>query len=114
MITVTHPRSGKTSFPVVIWTKIVLNILGHKGTSEMTELNVVKVGRPLVSINRDDMLKHLRHTVDNVTGLGLIGDDVDTHSIRSSLAMALYSSERPVSTIIKLYIWCSDESLLYV
>ena len=61
-----------------------------------------------------EMLIHIRHTVDNMTGLGFSGKDVGTHSIRSSLAMALYLSRRPISTIMLLGRWSSDAFLLYI
>ena len=60
------------------------------------------------------MLRHLRHTVDNMPGLGFKGDEVGTHSIHSSLVMALWLVKLPVSTIILLGRWCSDTFLLYV
>ena len=60
------------------------------------------------------MLKHLQHTVNNTSGLGFTSDDVGTHSIRSSLAMALYLAKRPVSTIVLLGRWCSNVFLLYI
>ena len=102
MVTVTQPRSGKTICPVIIWAKIILRILSYEGTSESTMVNTVKIGKTLVCITRDEMLLHIRHTVDNMTGLGFTGKEVGTHSVRSSLAMALYLSRRPVSTIMLL------------
>ena len=65
-------------------------------------------------IKREDMMTHLRHTVDNMKGLGFTGSEVGTHSIRSSLAMALYLSKRPISTIMLLGQWSSDAFLLYI
>ena len=49
-----------------------------------------------------------------MTGLGFEGKETGTHSIRSSLAMALYLSKRPVSTIMLLGRWSSDAFLLYI
>ena len=72
------------------------------------------IGKKLHYITRDEMLNHLRHTVDNMTGLGFTGKDVGTHSIRSSLAMALYLKRRPISTIMLLGRWSSDAFLLYI
>ena len=60
------------------------------------------------------MTTQLKHTVDNMSGLGFKGKDVGTHSIRSSFAMALYLSKRAISTIMLLGRWCSDAFLLYV
>lgn len=60
------------------------------------------------------MTTQLKHTVDNMSGLGFTGKDVGTHSIRSSFAMALYLSKRAISTIMLLGRWCSDAFLLYV
>ena len=60
------------------------------------------------------MLKHLANTVDNMHGLGFSGKEVGTHSIRSSLVMALYLARRPVCTIMLIGRWCRDAFLLYV
>ena len=67
--------------------------MSYKGTSGLTKVNAVQVGKRLKYITRDEMLQHIRHTVDNMKGLGFTGADVGTHSIRSSLAMALYLSK---------------------
>ena len=114
MITVSQPRSGKTICPVVIWAKIILRILSYKKTSEDTKVNAVQIGKTLSYIKREEMLQHIRHTVNNMSDLGFTGKDVGTHSIRSSLAMALYLSKRPVSTIMLLGRWSSDAFLLYI
>ena len=114
MISVTQPRSGKQICPVIIWAKIILRVLPYEGASEETFVNAVMIGKKMSFIKRDDMLTHIRHTVDNMSGLGFTGKDVGTHSIRSSLAMALYLSRRPVSTIMLLGRWSSDAFLLYI
>ena len=113
-ITVTQPRSGKKICPVVIWGTIIQRILSYTNTSGNTHVNVVVVGKTLHHIKRAEMLEHLQHTVNNMTGLGFKGKDVGTHSIRSSLAMALYLKKRSICTIMLLGRWCSDAFLLYV
>ena len=60
------------------------------------------------------MLTQIRHTVNNMDGLGFTGAEVGTHSIRSSLAMALYLAKRPITTIMLLGRWSSDAFLLYI
>jgi hypothetical protein len=99
---------------VIIWAKIILRVLSYEGASEETFVNAVMMGKKISFIKRDEMLTHIRHTVDNMSGLGFKGKDVGTHSIRSSLAMALYLSRRPVSTIMLLGRWSSDAFLLYI
>ena len=47
-------------------------------------------------IKREDMMTRIQHTVDNMKGLGFTGSEVGTHSIRFSLAIALYLSKRPI------------------
>ena len=79
-----------------------------------THVNVVVVGKTLHRITRNEMLEHLQHTVNNMTGLGFKGKDVGTHSIRSSLAMALYLKKRSIFTIMLLGRWRSDAFLLYM
>jgi hypothetical protein len=114
MITVTQPRSGKTICPVMVWAKNILRVLSYKGTSESTKVNAVQIGKKIQYVTREQMLQHLRHTVNNMTGLGFDGTEVGTHSIRSSLAMALYLAKRPISTIMLLGRWSSDAFLLYI
>ena len=114
MVTVTQPRSGKTICPVNMWAKIILRILGYEGTSDDTKVNAVQIGKKMHYVTRDEMMTHLRHTVDNMGGLGFSGAEVGTHSIRSSLAMALYLAKRPISTIMLLGRWSSDAFLLYI
>ena len=114
MVTVTQPRSGKKICPVLMWGKIVQRILSYKGTSENTPVNAVTVGKKIHFVRASELCNHLSHTVDNMTGLGFSGKDVGTHSIRSSLAMALYLKKRMVSTIMLLGRWSSDAFLLYI
>ena len=113
-ITVTQPRSGKNICPVYIWGSIVRRVLEYKGTSGDTYVNTVMIGNKIHNITRDEMMRHLRNTVDNMNGLGFKGSDVGTHSIRSSLAMALYLKKRMVSTIMLIGRWSSDAFLLYI
>ena len=77
-------------------------------------MNTVLLGETRHYISSAEMLSHICHTVDNMKGLGFSGKDVSTHSIRSSLATALYLARRPVSTIILFGRWCSDVFLLYI
>ena len=98
----------------MVWANIILRVLSYKGTSELTKINVVQVGEKLQYVTREQMLQHLRHTVNNMTGLGFDGTEVGTHSIRSSLAMALYLAKRPISTIMLLGRWSSDAFLLCI
>ena len=72
------------------------------------------IGQSRHYVTDKEMFKHLGNTVDNMTGLGFTGKQVGTHSIRSSLAMALYLARRSIPTIMLLGRWCSDAFLLYV
>ena len=60
------------------------------------------------------MMRHLNSVVDSMPGLSFTGKDVGTHSIRASLAMALYLKKRMVSTIMLIGRWSSDAFLLYI
>ena len=113
-ITVTQPRSGKQLCPVTSWGKIVQRVLSYKGSSSTSPLNTVMIGNKRHYIHSREMMKHLQHTVDNISGLGFTGKDIGTHSIRSSFAMALYLSRRPVSTIMLMGRWSSDAFLPYI
>ena len=80
----------------------------------MSPVNLVYIDSKRHYITRSEMLKHLANTVDNMDGLGFIGKEFGTHSIRSSLAMALYLAKRQVFTIMLIGRWCSDAYLIYV
>ena len=113
-VTVTQPRSGKPLCPVLVWGKIVQRVLSYKGSTENSPVNTVLIGTKRHYLKANAMFDHLKHTVDNMKNLGFTGKDVGTHSIRSSLAMALYLAKRPVCTIMLIGRWCSDAFLLYV
>ena len=113
-ITVTQPRSGKQICPVYIWGSIVRRILSYKGSSGNSYVNTVVIGKHSHEITSIEMMRHLQNTVDNMSGLGFTGKEVGTHSIRSSLAMALYLNKRQVSTIMLIGRWSSDAFLLYI
>ena len=113
-ITVSQPRSGKEICPVIIWAQLVQRILFYKDSSENTYVNAIQIGKSKGYIKATEMYQHIVHTVDNTPGLGFTGKDVGTHSVRSSLAMALYLAKRPISTIMLIGRWCSDAFLLYI
>ena len=113
-ITVSQPRSGKDICPVIVWAEIVQRVLSYKGTNQDTSVNAIQIGKSTAYIKASEMYTHITNTVNNMKGLGFTGDDVGTHSIRSSLAMALYLAKRPISTIMLIGRWCSDAFLLYV
>ena len=112
--TVKQPRSGKELCPVIIWDKIVLQILSYKGTTKNTPVNGLVVGKTQHYIKTEEMYEHIVNTVNTTPGLGFTGDDVGNHSICSSLAMVLYLAKQAVTTIILIGRWCSDAFLLYV
>ena len=112
--TVSQLRSGKEICPVITWAKIVQRISSYKGSSENTSVNAIFIGGKINYITSDQMFKQIRHTVNNMSGLGFTGEEVGTHSIRASLAMALYLSKRAISTIMLLGRWSSDAFLLYI
>ena len=113
-ITVTQPRSGKELYPVRVWTKIIQRILSYPKSSESCPVNTVLIGKSIKYITGKEMFKHLGNTVELMDGLGFGKNDVGTHSVRSSFAMALYLARRPVSTIMLLGRWSSDAFLLYI
>ena len=113
-ITITQPRSGQELCPVLVWGNIVQRILSYPNSSLNSPVNTVIVGKTRHYITANDMFSHLRNTVGNMDGLGFTKDDVGTHSIRSSLAMALYLAKRPITTIMLLGRWSSDAFLLYI
>ena len=113
-ITVSQPRSGKEICPVIIWAQLVQRILAYKDSSENMYVNAIQIGKSKGYIKATEMYQHIVHTVNNTTGLGFTRKDVGTHSVRSSLAMALYLAKHPISTIILIGLWCSDAFLLYI
>ena len=113
-ITVSQPRSGHNICPVIILAQIIQRVLSYKGSSADTSVNAIQVEKSRGYIKATEMFNHIVHTVNNTTGLGFTGKDVGTHSVRSSLAMALYLAKRPISTIMLIGRWCSDALLLYI
>ena len=114
-ITVTQPRSNKEICPVIIWAQVVARVLSYKGTTTNTYVNTVFIGKQRYYVKATDMFQHISVTVDSMQDtLGFDGSKVGTHSIRSSLAMALYLARRPITTIMLIGRWCSDAFLLYV
>ena len=99
---------------MIKWTKIVQRVLSYNGATEMSPVNLVYIGSKCHYITRSQMPKNLANTVDNMDGLDFTGKELGTHSIRSSLEMALYLAKRPVHTIILIDRWCSDAFFLYV
>ena len=75
-------------------------------------MNTVEIGTKNHYVMASELYKYILHTVNNMSGLGFIGEDVGKHLIRSILAMALYLSKWPVSTIMLLGRWCGNDSLL--
>ena len=89
-VTVSQPHSGKEICPVIIWAQIVQRILSYNESSEDTAVNAILIGKKISYIKSGEILNHIKHMINNMEGLGFTGDEVGTHSIRSSLAMALY------------------------
>ena len=79
-------------------------------------VNAFHLGNKIKYITSKALLKHIRMTVDVIgkSVLGFSGKDVGTHSIRSSLAMALYLQRKQISTIMLIGRWSSDAFLLYI
>ena len=113
-LTVTQPRSIKPLCPFLLWGKIVQRILGYKGSTAKSPVKKIIIGKTRHYLQAKEMMNHLKHTVENMKNLDFTGKHVGTHSIRSSLAMALYLEKCPVCTIMLIGRWSSDAFLLYV
>ena len=73
-------------------------------------------GGRLTNILSVEVMLHIRATVNTIGKkiLGFTGDDVGTHSIRSSCAMQMYLQGAMVYTIMLQGRWSSDAFLLYI
>ena len=94
--------------------KIIRQILSYPKTTSKTYVNAFLQGQTLQYVTRHEMMQHIKATVNSMSGLGFKGSDVGTHSIRSSLAMALNLNKRMISTIMLIGCWSSDAFLLYI
>ena len=77
-------------------------------------MNAIQINKKITYIKTEEMLKHIRYTVDNMSDIVFTSKDVDTHSIRSSLVMKLYLAKHPSTIIMLLGRWGSDTFLLYI
>ena len=88
--------------------------MSYPKTTSKTYVNAFLQGQTFQYVTRHEMMQHIKATINSMSGLGFKGIDVGTHSIRSSLAMALYLNKRMISTIMLIGCWSSDAFLLYI
>ena len=114
--TVSHKRSGKKLCPVKVWADIVTRILSYEDTNELTPINIALINGKLVEIKDKDVTLTLKATVDNLgqDRLGFNSRKMDTHSVRSSSAMALFLIHILVPIIKLIGRWQSAGFINYI
>lgn len=102
--------------PTKAWAAVVVRILSYPGTDMTSQVNIVRIGKNNCYVTAKQIAVHLRTTVNFIgkAKLGFTGDEVGTHSVRSSFAMLLYLAKVRTPTLMLLGRWASDAVLLYI
>ena len=91
-------------------------ILGYKGTSEDSKVNITKEGKRLLEITSSQVKAQLKRFVKvmNPSKLGIDLRRIGTHSIRTSCAMLLHLAGVQLYIIMLIGRWKSDAFLVYL
>ncbi len=117
MDTITQMASGDgTLCPVRAAAAIVKRVKKYPGSSQQTPISTVLNHRIIEHITSDHTIDTLRNAVGAIgkAKLGFKKEDVSTHSIRLSAAMAMYLGECPVCMIMLIGCGSSDAFLRYI
>ena len=101
--------------PVIVWVKIVKRILQYSSTNIDTYNDTFFSGGKLRKITSNSLLKAFCVTATVLTEacLGFKPNEIGTLSICSGAAMAMYSDEVPIYTVMIIGRWSSDAFLKY-
>ena len=114
MDTVTQMASGeKTLCPVRLDPDLVRRIRKYPGSSDDTPMSAVWRNDRIEHVTLSEMAEALRAAVGAIGEelLGILMEEVGTHSVRSGAAMAMYLGECPLYTIMMIGRWSSDTFL---
>ena len=102
--------------PVSLWAHTIRRLRSYPGYSDKWEVFTFFDGKNFFKISSTEVLIDLRLSVDAIGPdvLGFTGDDVGTHSVRSSLAMMMYLAKEQIYTIMLVGRWSSDAFLSYI
>lgn len=115
--TVTMYRARDKAFcPVRAWADIVIAVRSIPGSTDDTPVHTYLDGKATRQVTSDHVRKIIKAVVKEFgkDRLGFTEDEVGTHSIRASTAMALYLSRVPVFVIMLIGRWSSDAFLNYI
>ena len=98
------------------WAAIVRRIRGYPGTNYNTPVSTVCRNGKMEEIRSQEMVTALQSDVLSIGDdkLGILSNEIGTHSIRSGAAMSIYLGECPVYTIMMIGRWSSDSFLPYI
>ena len=111
-----HRTLDPTLCPVRAWAAITTRIRGYPDVTDETPVNTFRFHDRNLQVKATQILSAIRAAVKIIgpTQLGFTADEVGTHSIRSSAAMAMYLAGVPVYTIMLIGRWSSDAFLRYI
>lgn len=105
---ITMHRTNDVLCPVETWKRIVLRIRAYPNTSLKSCVNTVRKQNKNYKIKSSTVLQHIRNTVALLgkDTLGITGNEVGTHSIRSSQNHDARTMEKP--SIFAIYTYPSE------
>jgi hypothetical protein len=112
-----HWRTRDTEFcPVRTWATIIQRIRSYPKSSDNTSINTFFDGRRISHISATDVIRALRNATSQIgfDDLGFHPEEVGTHSIRCSAAMAMAIMKVPTWQIMITGRWNSDAFMKYI
>jgi hypothetical protein len=102
--------------PVRAWAAVVRRIWSYPGATWDTPVSAVWRNDRIEHISSKEIVNSLRAAVIAIgeEKLGIMADEIGTHSIRSGAAMAMFLGECPVYVIMMIGRWSSDAFLRYI
>jgi hypothetical protein len=99
--------------PVKLWASIVTQILSFKGSNTDSPVSLAQHRNSTISITSEIVANLLKDGIIAIgeTKLGIHGSEVETHSIRSRAAIAMYLARVPIFSIM-LIVCCSSLAFL--
>lgn len=109
-----NSRAGED--PVTIWGSIISRIRSYDGTTSSTPINTVCIDQKLHYIKATQIKQRIQHVVDTIgfKTLGILPTNVGTHSIRTSFATFLATTNVDVKYIMLQGRWKSDCVMRYI
>ncbi len=115
--TITHEATGDSVLcPVRFAAGLVRRIRSYPSTDSNTHVSAYMNNGGIADVTSAQVVNVLRDVVGAIgeARLGIAKHEVDTHSLRSGAAMAMYLGECPLYTIMLMGRWSSNAFLRYI